>query len=74
MADLPKEWLNGINYSFQNTGVDYFGPFKVEFLRKTIEHWCCLFTCLTTQAVHIEVVDGLDTDACMMAITRFMAR
>ena len=29
---------------------------------------------MTTRAVHIEVVDGLDTDACMMAITRFMAR
>ena len=29
---------------------------------------------LVTRAVHIEVVNGLDTDACMMAITRFMAR
>ena len=74
MADFPKERLTGTNHPFQNTGIDYFGPFEVKFLRKTVKYWCCLFTCLTTRAVHIEVVDGLDTDACMMAITRFMAR
>ena len=74
MADFPKERLTGTNHPFQNTGIDYFGPFEVKFLRKTVKYWCCLFTCLTTRAVHIEVVDGLETDACMMAITRFMAR
>ena len=73
MADLPPERVEA-SYPFQSTGVDYFGPFEVKFLRKTVKYWCCLFTCLATRAVHIEVVQGLDTDACMMAITRFMAR
>ena len=27
-----------------------------------------------TRAVHIEVLNGLGTDACMLATTRFMAR
>ena len=74
MADLPKERVQQNVYPFSNTGVDYFGPFEVTFFRKTVKYWCCLFTCLVTRAVHIEVVNGLDTDACMMAITRFMAR
>ena len=74
MADFPKERFTGTNHSFQNTGIHYFGPFEVKFLRKSVKYWCCLFTCLTTRAVHIEMVDGLDTDACMMAIMRFMAR
>ena len=39
-----------------------------------MRHWCCLFTRLVTKAAHIEVVNGLNTDAWMMAITRFMAR
>ena len=74
MADLPKERVEGSVYPFKNTGVDYFGPLEVTVLRRPVKHWCCLFTCLVTRAVHIEVVNGLDTDACMMAITRFMAR
>ena len=58
----------------QNTAVEIFRPFGVKFLRKTFERWCCLFTCLTTRAFHIQVVHGLNTDAYMMAITFFMAR
>ena len=74
MADLPKERLEIDVAPFRNTGMDYFDPFDVSMFRKTVKYCCCLFTCLVTRAVHIEVVNGLDTDACMMAITRFMAR
>ena len=74
MADLPKEGVEGNVYHFKNTGVDYFGPFEVTVLRTTVKNWCCLFTCLVTKTVHIEVINILDTDACMTAITRFMAR
>ena len=74
MADLPKERLSDQVYPFTNTGVDYFGPFEVKHLRKTEKRWCCLFTCLTTRAVHIEVVQSLDTESCLAALTRFTAR
>ena len=33
-----------------------------------------LLTCLTTRAVHIEVVRSLDTDSCLVAIKRSIAR
>ena len=33
-----------------------------------------LFTCLTTRAVHLEVVNSMDTSACVSGIERFVAR
>ena len=39
-----------------------------------MKRWFCIFTCLTTRAVHIEVAQSLDTDSCLQAISRFIAR
>ena len=74
MADLPRERLDEHVFPFTHTVVDYFGPFEVKFLRRTLKRWCCFFTCLTTRAVHIEVAQSLDTESCLAAVTRFIAR
>ena len=74
MAGLPPERMAMKCYPFEYTGIDYFGPFEVRFLRRTLKRWCCIFTCLTTRAVHIEVAQSLDTDSCLQAISRFIAR
>ena len=73
MADLPEERFDA-STAFANVGVDYFGPFIVKIGRRIEKRWCCLFTCLTMRAVHIEVVPKLDTDSCLNAIMRFIAR
>ena len=73
MADLPEEQLDA-STAFSNDGVDYLGPFIVKIGRRNEKRWCCLFTYLTMRAVHIEVVPKLDTDSCLNAIMRFIAR
>ena len=73
MADLPEDWLDA-STAFTNVRVDYFGPFNVKIGRRNEKRWCCLFTCLTVRVVHIEVVTNLDTDSCLNAILRFIAR
>ena len=73
MADLPEERLDASTI-FTNVGDDYFGTFIVKIGRRNEKRWCCLFTCLTMRAVHIEVVPKLDTDSCLNAIMRFIAR
>ena len=73
MAELPRERLDIHVFPFTHTSVDYFGPFEVKLLRRTLKRWCCLFTCLTTRGVHIEVSQSLDTESCLAAVTRFIA-
>ena len=74
MADLPGERLDEQVFPLTHTGVNYFRTFEVKFLRRTLKKWCCFFTCLTTRAVHIEVTQSLDSESCLAAVTRFIAR
>ena len=74
VADLLKKREDGFVYPFKGSAVECFGPIEVTIMRGTGEHWYCLFTYLVTRAVHIEVVNGLDTDACMVANTGLRAR
>ena len=74
MADLPSARLGYRSPPFSNCGVDYFGPIQVRHGRKTEKRYGVLFTCLTTRAVHLEVAHSLDTDSCIMAIRRMIAR
>ena len=74
MASLPKERLALCEPSFTNTGVDYFSPMNVKRGRVTETRWGCIFTCLTTRAVHLELAGGLTTDSFIMALRRFRGR
>ena len=73
MAPLPAERINEYK-PFINIGVDFFGPMYVKHGRGTAKRWGCLFTCLTTRAVHIEVAHLLSADSFIMAFQRFIAR
>ncbi|XP_062710822.1 uncharacterized protein LOC134288907 [Aedes albopictus] len=74
MAPLPKVRLTPHIRAFSHTGVDYFGPILVKQGRSLVKRWVALFTCLTTRAVHLEIVYSLSTQSCVMAIRRFVAR
>ena len=59
---------------FRNIGVDFFGPMLVKERRSEVKVYGCLFTCMSTRACHLELVDGLSTDHFIMALKRFIAR
>ena len=73
MAELPFSQLQIHTHPFAYCGVDYFAPLIVQHKRLVIKQYGCLFTCLTTRAVHIEVAAKLSTDAFINALCRFVS-
>ncbi|KAL0171399.1 hypothetical protein M9458_031710, partial [Cirrhinus mrigala] len=74
MVDLPPPRLRLFKPAFHSTGMDCFGPFLVKVGRRTEKRWGLLFKCLTTRAVHLEVLTSMDSDAFLMAMRRFIGR
>ena len=73
MANLPKERLRPENPPFTSVSVDYFGPLYIQQGHSHVKRYGCLFTCLTTRAVHIEITSTLDTDSFINALRRFIS-
>lgn len=74
MADLPPERLEPGRPPFSYVGLDCFGPFYVKCGRCEVKRYVCLFTCLCTRAIHLEVLEFLDTDAFLNGLRRFVSR
>ncbi|XP_071491771.1 uncharacterized protein [Diadema antillarum] len=74
MAELPSHRVTPDKPPFSYVGVDYFGPILVKQGRSRVKRYGCLFTCMNSRAVHIEVAHSLDTDSFINALRRFIAR
>ncbi|XP_063446815.1 uncharacterized protein LOC134726347 [Mytilus trossulus] len=77
MADLPTDRIEPTP-PFTNVGVDAFGPWSVIHRRtrggcSNSKRWAILFTCLTTRAIHIEIVEEMSSSAFINALRRFIA-
>ncbi|XP_022162394.1 uncharacterized protein LOC111028156 [Myzus persicae] len=77
MGNLPVCRLQQI-MPFHATGVDYAGPIPLKERRTRnaqVSHaYICLFVCMSTKALHLEVASTLSTETFLMAFTRFAAR
>ncbi|XP_066590782.1 uncharacterized protein [Prorops nasuta] len=77
MGSLPAARVSR-SFTFEHTGVDYAGPFSVKLHHgrnaKPIKCYVAVFVCLSTRAVHLELVSRLDTEAFLAALTRFISR
>ncbi|XP_058449233.1 uncharacterized protein LOC131429200 [Malaya genurostris] len=74
MADLPEARLAAFTRPFTHIGIDCFGPMEVVLGRRVEKRWGMLIICLTTRAIHIEVVHSLSTNSCILALRNFVAR
>ena len=76
MAPLPPFRVNETLQVFQEVGVDYTGAFTtVQGRGKTrLKRYGCIFTCMVTRAVHIEISASMDTSDFIDCLIRFVAR
>ncbi|XP_032426150.1 uncharacterized protein LOC116724511 [Xiphophorus hellerii] len=77
MAALPPERLKTCS-PFTYVGLDVFGPWTITARRTRgglaeSKRWAIMFTCMSSRAVHIEVIESLDTSSCVNALRRFFA-
>lgn len=77
MGDLPEYRLNE-TLPFTFVGVDYAGYFDIKSstLRNApyMKGYIAVFVCLTTRAIHLEVVSDQSTERFMHAFKRFISR
>ncbi|XP_055613769.1 uncharacterized protein LOC129760191 [Uranotaenia lowii] len=75
MGELPTERVTA-SRPFTKTGVDYFGPIYVRPgpRKPASKAYVALFVCLSTKAVHLELVSDLSTDRFLQALRRFIGR
>ncbi|XP_075315887.1 uncharacterized protein LOC142375626 [Odontesthes bonariensis] len=77
MSELPANRLS-VSPPFTHVGVDVFGPWTVTSRRTRGGHaeskrWAVIFTCLSTRAVHIEVLENMTTASFINGLRRFTA-
>ena len=76
MAPLPSFRFEEPLEVFGRTAMDFAGPFETIQGRgkARTKRYMCLFTCMQTRAIHLEMVYGLDTEAFLRAFYRFVHR
>ncbi|BET00044.1 Pao retrotransposon peptidase [Nesidiocoris tenuis] len=77
MAPLPSIRFEQCK-AFLNCGVDFAGPFSISMVRRrggsSLKAYICLFVCLTTKAIHLELASNLTTECFLAAFRRFLSR
>jgi hypothetical protein len=77
MGNLPDARVNLIR-PFRDCGVDYAGPISIREGKgrgkRSIKAYVCLFICLATKAIHLELVTDCTSSSFIGAFKRFMSR
>ena len=59
---------------FTITRVDFTGALYVQGYNQELKVYICLFTCATSRAIHLKVVNDLSVDIFLLSFKRFASR
>ena len=74
MSELPRDRVAANEPAFTHVGTDCFGPFIVRKGRTDHKRYGLIITCLASRAVHIEILETMETDSFLNGLRRFIAR
>lgn len=77
MGNLPTPRVNETR-AFLNSGVDYAGPINLKMWKgkcnKISKAYICVFICLFTKGLHLELASDLSSETFLAAFKRFTYR
>ncbi|CAK1583774.1 unnamed protein product [Parnassius mnemosyne] len=77
MGQLPPSRVRP-SRAFSCSGVDYAGPINIRVSKgrsnRSYKGYICLFICMATRAIHLEVVSDMSSESFLAAFRRFTAR
>ena len=76
MGELPPERTRANQPAFTDVGMDFAGPYTIRRgpgLAR-IEAHICIFVCMATKAVHLELASDMRTPAFIRCLQRFISR
>ncbi|XP_055714311.1 uncharacterized protein LOC129808557 [Phlebotomus papatasi] len=76
MANLPEHRVTCLR-PFQPTGTDFAGPLLLKSGQRKVsarKSYIAVMVCLSTKAIHLELVSSLSTEAYIATLRRFVAR
>ena len=74
MGDLPSSRIEVPERAFSCVGLDFAGPLTFKNGTECVKGYVAVFICFASNAVHLEAVSSLTSDAMVAALRRFIAR
>ena len=56
--------------AFSRTGLDYLGPMYMKTDQERKKVWVCLFTCLVTCAIHLELMRDMTAEEFLLGLRK----
>lgn len=72
LAPLPSARVRE-SQPFSRTGLDYFGPLYIK-TENNAKTWVCLFTCMVTRAIHLELLQDMTAYEFLLGFKRFISQ
>ena len=60
--------------AYTRTGLAYPGPMIIKTSERQMKVWVCLFTCMVTHAIHLELLQDMSTDEFLLGFRRFISQ